>query len=526
MLFDFVGWLNISRLFFIGSFFLVVWLCIDALVYTYQQWIIREEYSHGFIIPFISLFLLYLSWPKIRNANKRPVYYGLVFIVVGCITIFLGELSSLYIFVEYALVFLLLGLTFTAYGAEVFRYAAIPILYLLFMFPLPNFFLNNLSERLQIISSSLGVSLIRACDISVFLEGNVIDLGTYKLQVAEACSGLNYLFPLMSIAFLIAYLYRGPFWHKAVLFLSSIPITILMNSFRVGVIGVMVEYWGISMAEGFLHAFEGWAVFMLCMLILLGEVWVFAHVRHRSLGLSDVLLLQPVAVREPSDEQDSSGTRPLSYWPHLASILILLLGLIISHSIKGRQELIPQRLEFSRFPMEIDGWQGHASRLPMKIIDTLKLDDYLLADYVHRDVPGPVNLYIAWYDTQSKGQSVHSPSSCIPGGGWIIEDLRTITAGGIELHGQALKVNRVDIRKGSDHQLVYYWFQQRGRIITNEYLAKWYLFLDGLMLNRTDGSLVRLTTAVSEGESLHEADERLIAFARSVTPLLAAYIPD
>ena len=103
---------------------------------------------------------------------------------------------------------------------------------------------------------------MRLFGVSVYLEGNVIDLGVYKLQVAEACDGLRYLFPLMTIGFLIAYFFKATFWKRALLFLSSIPITILMNSFRVGTIGVMVEHWGVRMAEGFLHEFQGWMVFM------------------------------------------------------------------------------------------------------------------------------------------------------------------------------------------------------------------------------------------------------------------------
>ena len=96
----------------------------------------------------------------------------------------------------------------------------------------------------------------------VFLEGNVIDLGVYKLQVAEACSGLRYLFPIMSFSYVFAVLYRGPVWHKIVLLLSAVPIAVLMNSFRIGVIGVLVDRYGIGQAEGFLHFFEGWIIFL------------------------------------------------------------------------------------------------------------------------------------------------------------------------------------------------------------------------------------------------------------------------
>ena len=89
------------------------------------------------------------------------------------------------------------------------------------MIPLPQFVLANLSTKLQLLSSQLGVWFMRLFDISVFLEGNVIDLGGYKLQVAEACSGLRYLFPLMTLGFLMAYFYKGALWKRIVLFLPA-----------------------------------------------------------------------------------------------------------------------------------------------------------------------------------------------------------------------------------------------------------------------------------------------------------------
>ena len=104
----------------------------------------------------------------------------------------------------------------------------------------------------------------------VYLEGNVIDLGVYKLQVAEACSGLRYLFPIMSFTYVFAVLYRGPVWHKLVLLLSAVPLAVLMNSFRIGVIGILVDRHGIAEAEGFLHVFEGWVIFLACIAILFG----------------------------------------------------------------------------------------------------------------------------------------------------------------------------------------------------------------------------------------------------------------
>ena len=117
------------------------------------------------------------------------------------------------------------------------RMAWLPIAFLLFAIPLPYFVDSQISWRLQLLSSTLGVAVLRALGYAVYLEGNVIDLGVYKLQVVEACSGLRYLYPLLSIGFLMAYMYPAALRWRVLVFLSTIPITVLTKRLRVGMGG-------------------------------------------------------------------------------------------------------------------------------------------------------------------------------------------------------------------------------------------------------------------------------------------------
>jgi len=133
---------------------------------------------------------------------------------------------------------------------------------------------------------------------------------------------------------------------------------------------------------------------------------------------------------------------------------------------------------------------------------------------------------VAYYESQRKGASVHSPRSCIPGGGWRITDLSQRSIDGVEASGKPLRVNRVQIELEDTKQLVYYWFQQRGRILTNEYLVKWYLFWDALTRSRTDGALVRLTAAVRPGQDIAAVDMQLTEMVRLAFPPLDRYIPE
>jgi exosortase len=214
-----------------------------------------DEYSPGYLIPLVALLI---GWHRL--AEKRPLvetsFGGSFFIALGGLFLIASNLATFQQPAFYGFVLGLYGITLSFLGNHVSKTLLPSFIYLLFAIPLPTFFYVTLSQQLQLWSSTLGVLPLKLLGLSVFQDGNIIDLGTTKLQVVEACNGLRYLFPLMSFGFLIAYLYEGAFWKRVVLFLSAIPLTLVMNALRIAVIGLTVDRWGPQMAEGVLHDFE------------------------------------------------------------------------------------------------------------------------------------------------------------------------------------------------------------------------------------------------------------------------------
>jgi exosortase D (VPLPA-CTERM-specific) len=510
---------------------LMLWIfALLLLGYTFKSsleimvttWINVEEYSHGFFIPVISIYFIWIRRRELTFIESfKDAWPGLTLVIMGLLLGFLGGVTTLKTVEQYAFIITLTGLFTVAFGWRGLRVGAIPLLFLIFMVPFPSFILNNLSAKLQLISSWLGVEFIRACDIMVYLEGNVIDLGAYKLQVVDACSGLRYLFPLASLSFLCAYLFKGPFWQKALVFLSSIPLTIFMNSFRIGVIGILVDNWGTAMAEGFLHDFEGWVVFLLCMVLLFVEMWLFSRLSGRKVAFNELVLI-------PSEWSGDTKQPNLEIKFNKSIVLLLLLmvaSAIASNFIQEREDVIPARKAFLNFPLQMGNWQGRNDYLGQYYLDELKLTDYAIINYAQPDSVTGINFYSAYYQAQRRGVAVHSPKGCMPGDGWQITDFGQRAFPDITVDGNPLELNRAVIQKGDNKQLVYYWFQQRGRTLTNEYLVKWYLFYDALTMNRTDGALIRLVTSVGDAEDIEKADQRLQAFMKKLVPELQGYIP-
>lgn len=496
----------------------------EPAAYMYDIWMARPEYSHGILIPLVSLWLIWQRRAALAQARFGGSWWGVAIVLAGSALFVLGELSSIVTLMQYALLIVFYGLVLAFAGPAVFRTILVPLAILAFMIPLPGFLLNNFSAQLQLLSSSIAVSVMRAVGMSVYLEGNVIDLGGYQLQVAEACDGLRYLFPLMTLAFIMAYMFRAPFWKRAVLFLSSIPITILMNSLRVAVIGITVEQWGSRMAEGFLHDFQGWAVFMASAALLFAWMGLLARFGDQPVHWSRLLVMEPLPAPASSSaipQQRQVGAPFVT----AVGVLLALAGLAIT--MPGRSETVPKRSDFTGFPSQFDAWHGRRQALESAFLDVLKLDDYLLVDYVRESDASrqPVNVYAAWYGSQRKGQSVHSPRSCIPGGGWQIRSLEQRDVGGVRVGGAPLRVNRVLIEHGSQRQVVYYWFQQRGRVVTNEYLVKWFIFWDSLTRHRSDGALLRVTIPLLPHQPEDQADSILQEFLAVLAPTLPQYVP-
>jgi exosortase D (VPLPA-CTERM-specific) len=490
-----------------------------AIAFMVGQWGL-EEFSHGYLIPFVSAYLLWQRRFALRRMEFHGAWAGCLVVLAGIGLAWLGRLAALYALQHLALLVVVAGTALALAGWRALRVMAVPLGALVFMIPLPNVLLNTVSAQLQLISSTLGVGLIRLFGVAVFLEGNVIDLGAYRLEVADACSGLRYLLPLMTLGFLMSCFYRAPLWRRFLLFLSTLPVTLVMNSLRIAAIGVMVDRWGPAMAEGLVHQVQGWMMFMLCVGVLVIEIAILQRLSAERRPLREVLGLDvPLPAPGPGRAVVRAVPAPL-----VAATLLALGFAATAAALPVPPPHVPQRRSFSSFPVAFAGRIGHRQAMERVYLDTLKLDDYLLADYA-RDGALPLNLYVAWYDTQSAGEATHSPRACLPGGGWRIESMRQVEISPSRPGNSHLRVNRALIQAGDRRQIVYYWFMQRGRLVTSEYMVKWYLLVDSLRRHRSDGALVRLMVPLPQGASEPTVDAQLSEFADEVARRLPAWVP-
>ena len=500
----------------------VFWLGFVSLI---QAWS-TAEYSHGPLIPLISLYLFLRELrqePVVDRDGPKTRWPGLVVVALGLALALVGNIVRIPDVVTYAFIIWTGGVVLTVFGWEKGKKHQLPVLHLIFMLPLPQFLYWKLTIFLQGVSSVIGVWLVDLAGIPVFLDGNIIDLGVYKLQVAEACSGLRYLFPILSFSYLFAILYRGPFWHKVVMFLAAAPLTVFMNSFRIGMIGVLVNSYGIGQAEGFLHFFEGWVIFGACIALLFLMAVLLQRLTPSPLGLRDTIDL---------DTEGLMGEA--SRFLGIATSRGVIIAALVSSAITAAfvftpapERVLPDRDKFALFPRRVGEWDSYTIPLEAATANVLGATDYINAIYTK---PGEqdtyVNFFSAYYDKQTEGSGIHSPEVCLPVGGWEVYSIDPTPVSMPDTVYGDFELNRAVIEKGLSRQLVYYWFEQRGERMTNDYLAKIDVVYDSLTIGRTDGAMVRFVTPINRNETEADADQRLQAFMAKLLPRLPRYIPE
>jgi EpsI family protein len=226
----------------------------------------------------------------------------------------------------------------------------------------------------------------------------------------------------------------------------------------------------------------------------------------------------------------------------LAAVLLTITALLLQ--ARSRKEVFPPRQPLSSWPHELADWVGTDIPLPADILEILGPGDFLLRAY--RDTsPGSaatvsnssgdaadkatsannpyVDLFMAYFPTQRAGDTIHSPKNCLPGAGWSPLESKRIA---ISVPGHAaFPANLYVIGKGTERQLVIYWYWAHDRGVASEYWAKFHLVADSIRMNRSDGALVRVTTPLKRGENANAAEERLVSFAGQIVPILDNYIP-
>jgi exosortase len=229
------------------------------------DWYTIPDYSHGFLVPFFSLFLLWDKRKILRTTPIRQSWKGIGLVVFAIAVLILGVYGVDLFTARISFVFLLAGLIWTLFGWEMLRELRFPLLVLMLAIPFPTILFNKITFPLQLFASRIASMILPMLGVPVLLEGNVIQLPVMKLEVAEACSGIRSLMSLFTLAVFYGYFLERTTKRRVLLALASIPIAVTANVLRIVGTGLCVQYWDPDKALGFFHEFSGWVMFVISL---------------------------------------------------------------------------------------------------------------------------------------------------------------------------------------------------------------------------------------------------------------------
>ena len=248
---------------------LLIILFFPVLKVMVSEWLIDENMGHALFVPFVAGYIAWLDKDKILSAPVKPCWPALALVVWGFCQMALGFLGADFFIARTAFLIALVGVVWTIAGTAVLRSLAFPLLLLVFMIRIPLFVYQQITFPLQLLASTLATHILEFIGIPVMQNGNVLSLADKQLQVVEACSGIRSILSLTFLSVAYGRLFETRLWIKIALFLSTVPIAIGCNAFRVTLTGVMTQYRP-DMAEGVYHSMEGWVIFMLELVTFLG----------------------------------------------------------------------------------------------------------------------------------------------------------------------------------------------------------------------------------------------------------------
>ena len=254
---------------------LVILALLGALYYPIIPLWVSElysdpNYSHGFIVPLISGYFVYLRMAELNAAPVQPSNHGLWVLSGGLLLLVVAYVGTEYFTMRSSIIIITSGIILYLFGKAILRLLLLPLGYLFFTVPIPYIIYDAVAFPLKLVITKYSVAALKLFGIIVWREGNIIMFPNIELEVADACSGIRSLVSLLALAVAFAYVTQDRNWKRAVLVASAIPVSVFANGVRVVFTGVLAQYWGAKAAEGFFHEFAGIAVFALAIAILVG----------------------------------------------------------------------------------------------------------------------------------------------------------------------------------------------------------------------------------------------------------------
>lgn len=477
-------------------------------------WSMEDSYySHGYLVPFISLGIAWLKRKEVMRAPRQGTAWGFAWVAAGLLMLLFGDFLGFRVFGQLSLIPVLTGVFLLFLGTAATKALWFPLAFLVFMVPIPPSLTQSVALHLKLLAAEGAVQLARLMTLPMVREGSFIHFNGDKLLIGEVCGGLRSLISLLAIGALATYFSRTRPWARIFLLVMSVPIAIVSNVVRIFLLCVVGYFYGSETAASpKVHDTSGILIFVVAFVLFFAlESW-----------------LRRVAPQDPAPDAPppaptGPAPSPRRRWTRFAVLMAALLAVMAGHfAILDAQAEAAREVPVETIisiPDRIGMFKqaGTDVEVEDKVKRALETSSILIRAY--RSQGGwPVELTIVYAGKTRR--SLHFPEICLTGGGWDIMKQES-TPVGIQFQAR-----RLVLVKGEQRQAVLYWFKTGDELTGNYFVNALYWARNQLTFGTPTSAMIKLTTPIEKGPRGEEAAFTLLeTFAMQFTPMLRERVP-
>jgi len=483
------------------------------------EWFKHAEYGHGLLMPPVAAWMIWERRSRLKALRRTgrgspwlEIASALALVPLA-VLLLLGEMRLSWFLKPLAFVGALAACIAILYSWEGLKALLAPLFVLCLMCPIPWRVLVGITLPLKRHATVLATGLADLSGLDASLQGNLIHVpGISSLQIVDQCSGVRSLVSLVSVALLGCLFWRRHWLLKVVVVVSCVPIAIIFNALRIWLTALLSVHVSPEAAQGFFHLFEGFLLFGVAALGLLG--WAFTLGRIFPRRASDA------AVAPAQPPRQVRQDRPL-----LRAIAVAFAAVTLAGSAYGAQQVrgrlgssgadaaavARMSAAFATLPLEIDGYRGEHRVWDENTVKASGADAYGSVQYVDskRQI---YDLYVG--GALRNDENFHAPNVCMPSAGWETLSAEESTRPGMPMR-------RLLLQRGEERMLVYYWFQAGDRLAGNEWAVRFYRLLDLLRGQALSPTLI-VSVYVPVEEDVAATDVAAHRFLDALAPDLRA----
>jgi len=474
-----------------------------------RMWWSSDDYSHGFIVPFISLYMIWSKREALGRINISPnLVFGVPVLLASGLILIAGKLGGVIRLQEISLIVMASGLVLTLLGRFYLRVLALPLAYLFFMIKVLGDGPEKFHWPFQLLAANIGIGILHTLGFPAYHEAQFIQLPNMTLEVASACSGVRFLISIIAIGIPLAFFTQRTLARRVLLIAFGVVTAIIMNGVRVAFIGVWVYYGG-SAVHGPLHVFQGVFVAWFGFAALFAGAWFLSR-GDRKLALTRKGTAPGHGTTPWRNIAEASGT---SGWRNAWVASLLVITLTGAYYYLHRVYPAQMRPALKNLPMAFDGWRAQSLNPSTESLRLEAADDEVLRVYSRADGSSAL-FYMGYFEQQWPGKQLVSYLTS-----WRFhrnETQSSITTS----NGLKYTVNRAVLHDGADKRVVYFWYDINGRFTPSRYKTKLWSLWDSLSVNRDNGAIIAVSAPFYLADETDAAGKRALDLtARVITDI-------